>query len=588
MNVLQSKRNYKVFVAHVLGHLIKDDYRTAIDSYIDKCRVFLFVNTYDALRSDEIRREMTVAFPDGDTTKHAFWVVRYDNYGIPFGDPAFQEKTKIDLAKINQPPYKNEDELATIVLSKCDNERRPRKESTDKQVAPVPTPMNLTVKLTIRTTPPVSRTELQVIDQEIVQKNYAKALALLDRVLERLDKPAPEMLYDKALLLHNLNRSSEASEMLDSLLLEDGRNVAYNYLKALVLQMARNYDGAIKYYDAVLAVNPAHGDAMSGKASALEKMGLKKESLALLEQAIKVDPRNANAWYNLGVVYASENRYLEALQVYEKAIELDPENPRSFLNRGAILRKLGRYEEALQSYDRAIKLNPKSPLAYHNKGLALAFMGKYQQSLNYFNAALQRDPRYTAAWINRGVSFANWGNFEKALRDFRKALEIDPNDRVALFNEGTTLLTLRKFEQAESIFRRVYQMSPDHPDVLAQLGTALHEQENYEEAVQVYSKTIEAQPADIGTLVNRSASFIELHRYQDAINDCERALALDPSCAPAYYNKALALAFLSDEEEAFSALAKAVEIDKKLKTSAKGETAFKSLPDRKRFESIVK
>ena len=50
-------------------------------------------------------------------------------------------------------------------------------------------------------------------------------------------------------------------------------------------------------------------------------------------------------------------RYKEALSGYDRALELDPQDAAAWNNKGLVLVKLGHYKEALSCYDRARRLD---------------------------------------------------------------------------------------------------------------------------------------------------------------------------------------------------------------------------------------
>lgn len=482
-NVLWKDRKYKVFVYHILAHLTDGERQTIIDTIINKCKIFVLLNTYGSLDRDEVIREVKVAFPNGDFGEHKFWILRRDKFDQLYATPKFEQETKINLTKIYQDPFKNESELGEAILRKCDNERKRVNDTSIQETQPASPPsIILTVELQDLAGNQDRINLLKRIDNEFYKKDYSKALELLDIAIQQVKEAPPDFLYDKALLLSNLGRNDESLNILNELLQKESKNPDYNYLAGIVSQRIKNYEKAIDYYDNVISLQPNNSKALNSKASALENLGQLKEATILLNAAISSDPKNADAWYNLGVIHFKEARYTDALKAYEKAAELNPVNPKAFINKGVTQRILGRYNEALESYDKAIKLNPENPIPYHNKGLLHAFMGKYQQSLNLFNVALNKNPRYTAALVNRGASFVNLGNLKKALRDFRKARQIEPQDVITLYNEGGVLVRLHRYAEAENVLKQARNKMNRNIDVLMLLGEALFRQDKFDEA----------------------------------------------------------------------------------------------------------
>ncbi|MGA2240114.1 MAG: tetratricopeptide repeat protein, partial [Candidatus Bathyarchaeia archaeon] len=138
-------------------------------------------------------------------------------------------------------------------------------------------------------------------------------------------------------------------------------------------------------------------------------------SLAFLEEATKLMPDDAKAWYNKGVVLGRLKRYKEALPAYNKAIKLQPDYARAWYNKGVALGNLNRYKEALPAYNKAIKLQPDDAKAWHNKGSSLGNLNRYKEALPAYNKAIKLQPDYARAWRNKGVVLGRLNRYKEAL-----------------------------------------------------------------------------------------------------------------------------------------------------------------------------
>jgi tetratricopeptide (TPR) repeat protein len=62
-------------------------------------------------------------------------------------------------------------------------------------------------------------------------------------------------------------------------------------------------------------------------------------------------------FYNLGVIYSRQQRYLDSLLAYETALKLNPKHGESLANKAQILMKLSRLQEAGETYDKWREVN---------------------------------------------------------------------------------------------------------------------------------------------------------------------------------------------------------------------------------------
>lgn len=133
-------------------------------------------------------------------------------------------------------------------------------------------------------------------------------------------------------------------------------------------------------------VDPNDALACVGKGNALKRY---EEAIVAYDQAIKLNPNSATAYYNKGNVLSWLRRYQEALVTYEQAIRLDPTSSLAYIGKGNALNELQRYEEALVALEQATKLNPHDAIAHHNKGVTLQAMKRNKEANLCFDKAKQ-------------------------------------------------------------------------------------------------------------------------------------------------------------------------------------------------------
>ena len=65
-------------------------------------------------------------------------------------------------------------------------------------------------------------------------------------------------------------------------------------------------------------------------------------------------------------------KFEEAIKAYDEAIRLDPKLAIAWYNKGVALGDLGKYDEAIEAYDEAIRLDPNYATAWTTKALLSA------------------------------------------------------------------------------------------------------------------------------------------------------------------------------------------------------------------------
>lgn len=147
----------------------------------------------------------------------------------------------------------------------------------------------------------------------------------------------------------------------------DPRRIFYN---ALLCYESRWYPLAIRDLDRVIRMDPFLSPAYVNRALAhlqLLNEGEFEETLdeaipeilADLTQALRIDPANFFAHYNLGVVFFLTGNTVGAEIAFTKAIETDPFDEISYCMRAEARCDLGRYEEAIRDLEAALMLDPE-------------------------------------------------------------------------------------------------------------------------------------------------------------------------------------------------------------------------------------
>ena len=92
----------------------------------------------------------------------------------------------------------------------------------------------------------------------------------------------------------------------------------------------------------------------------------------------------ARAWNREAQHSAESGRWEDAIACYEQALVLDPQNAQACYRKGLCLAALGRLEEAISGYDQALALNPQMAEAWFGKALAEEKIGRTQEAIQAY------------------------------------------------------------------------------------------------------------------------------------------------------------------------------------------------------------
>jgi Flp pilus assembly protein TadD len=193
----------------------------------------------------------------------------------------------------------------------------------------------------------------------IVLGDYPDADKWLTKMLE-WDPSDSDGWYNLGRTKYNENRFAEAISAFQQCLKFDPKNVkAEDNLGLSFAGLGHNeearaaYQQAIAWQEQSLAKNPRPYIDLG---SLLIDENRPKEAVALLLQAIEIDPRDSKTHEFLGKAYTRLEEFPKAQVELEKAIELSPQTPNLHCMLAPVYRKQGLAEKAKTEYNRCAAL----------------------------------------------------------------------------------------------------------------------------------------------------------------------------------------------------------------------------------------
>jgi adenylate cyclase len=134
------------------------------------------------------------------------------------------------------------------------------------------------------------------------------------------------------------------------------------------------------------------------------------------------------------MVYLWKKQYDRAIAEGEQAIALDPNDAQSYANLGQILAFAGRPEKGIGMVEKAMRLNPRYPPDYLLQlSLAYRMAGRYEEALVPGKRVLTLIPNSAPAHFNLAVIYSKLGREEEARAMAAELLRLAPNFSLEVF-----------------------------------------------------------------------------------------------------------------------------------------------------------
>ena len=137
------------------------------------------------------------------------------------------------------------------------------------------------------------------------------------------------------------------------------------------------------------------GDAQAAtrRGQALVRSGKTEEARAEFDQAIALDPYNAQALYSRGLLRQGEQQHQLAIDDFTAANGLTPQRAEPLLARAVSYLALDKIKEAAADLDEAAQADPQNAEIWTNRGLAYERLGDKAKAAGSYSRAINLRPR---------------------------------------------------------------------------------------------------------------------------------------------------------------------------------------------------
>lgn len=211
--------------------------------------------------------------------------------------------------------------------------------------------------------------------------------------------------------------------------------------------------------------NPS-ASALYQQGMVLSREGNTQQAIEVLEAAVKIDPKFAEAYHALALQYMNletvHGRFL-ATQVLEHALRLDKDNVEYKLDMARLLVQKGMKRKARKRIEAVLKLDSSNVAAHYELGLLYEkYTLEYMDLMAFHGSTVTSFTGFTTADI------------KKALKHFRKVVELAPNFAQVYYHMALISHEVGNYRTMVSYLKRALAAEPTNKDFYQFLGLALH------------------------------------------------------------------------------------------------------------------
>lgn len=142
-------------------------------------------------------------------------------------------------------------------------------------------------------------------------------------------------------------------------------------------------------------------------------------------EASTLNPADASAHYNLGLIYQQRGELAEARRSFLRAVEIDPDETDAHYQLGRIAREGGNLNEAIARFDQVVTRDSEHNQSdiWREIGSAYFQAGQHEDAREAFEHFLNRRPSDAEGRYRYGLTLYNLGHMDEAAAEMHACIE---------------------------------------------------------------------------------------------------------------------------------------------------------------------
>lgn len=207
--------------------------------------------------------------------------------------------------------------------------------------------------------------------------------------------------FERARVLLEQERHELAERELRQYLLAEPDDAGAHAMLALCLAGQKKHRAAVESAQRAVHLAPGFPYAHYALAWVYDQADRLAEAEAAVNEAIRLDPEDADYFALLGSVKMQRRRWREALEAAERGLYFDASHVGCINLRAMALNQLGLRDDAAVAIEGALSVEPENAMTHANRGWQEVHRGDYARAMGHFREALRIDAQLE--WAREGV-----------------------------------------------------------------------------------------------------------------------------------------------------------------------------------------
>ena len=292
--------------------------------------------------------------------------------------------------------------------------------------------------------------------------------------------------------------------------------------------------GAVTCLEQALEKDPKNAKAHFFMGKAYIKLGIIDKGMAEFKTSVAINPRDADIWYQNGLIYQELKKYKGAGASFRNTLKLRPDFYEARLALAMLYLELKQYDKAKNI---AIKLAGNKDTAAQGQyllGLTALATNQQGQALLALTKSTRADPTNAVAWLALVDVYIKMGQNDKVRGALESAVKGDDKSFDAAYRLGKLDFGARKYAASVNNLDKAVSIQPDHYGARYKLAYAQYRAGKYRQAGNHAASAVKLQPENYAPLALRASIANKQGKTGQAIDLIKQAMKLKKNSATLY------------------------------------------------------
>jgi tetratricopeptide (TPR) repeat protein len=251
-----------------------------------------------------------------------------------------------------------------------------------------------------------------------------------------------------------------------------GAAAAVVTLAALTVRQVQTWRDSKSLFEHAVAVTTGNFMAHNLLASEYGKRGDLANANRHIDEALRIRPNYAGAFYNRAVILMQARDFTAAREYLQRALQTQTLDPAIWNALGYTEFQLKNLDDAVAACRRALELNPDYAEAFSNLSMVLLAQGKLAEAAEAGISAVRLKPDLADAHAALAAALLRLNRLDESITHSRQALSLNPTRLDSRMHLGIALLARGDVDEAITHFEHLQRLLPNDPAVQKALSAA--------------------------------------------------------------------------------------------------------------------